>query len=119
MSDLIARTPAPPYFAVVFTSLRGIDDDGYAAMAAAMDELAARQDGYLGHESARSGDGLGITVSYWRDEAAIARWREDAEHRLARRLGRERWYDRYAVRVARVERAYGAGTAEATSQKAV
>ncbi|MHB1930973.1 MAG: antibiotic biosynthesis monooxygenase family protein, partial [Acidimicrobiales bacterium] len=62
----IARTPEPPYVAVIFTSLRTPGDRGYAATAERMLELARRQDGYLGFETAR--EGLGITVSYWRDE---------------------------------------------------
>lgn len=119
MTDAIARTPAPPYFAVVFTSVFGADRRGYAEMAAAMDELAARQDGYLGQESARGNDGLGVTVSYWRDEAAIADWRANAEHRVAQRLGRERWYRSYAIRVAKVERAYGRDIADGATQGAV
>ncbi len=102
-----ARTPAPPYFAVIFTSRRTAGDRGYGAMAERMVELAARQPGFLGVESARGADGLGLTVSYWRDEAAIAAWKRDAEHLQAQRAGQETWYADYQVRVARVERAYG------------
>ena len=103
---MIAGTPEPPYVAVVFTSLRtGDDDAGYAAAAAAMEELAATQDGHLGTESAR--DGLGITVSYWRDEAAARAWGRVAEHLASQRLGREVWYRDYRVRVATVTREWG------------
>nr|WP_294975824.1 antibiotic biosynthesis monooxygenase [uncultured Pseudomonas sp.] len=104
---MIARTPQPPYYAVIFTSLRSEQEQGYADAAARMLELAARQDGFLGVESARSADGLGITVSYWRDEAAIRQWREEGEHRIAQRRGRQDWYSGFQVRVCRVERAYG------------
>lgn len=104
---MIASTPQPPYYAVVFTSLRSEQDEGYADTATRMLELAARQEGFLGVESARGADGLGITVSYWRDEAAIGRWRDDCEHRGARQRGRQDWYDAFQVRVCRVERAYG------------
>ena len=110
----MATTPDPPYYAVIFTSLRAPEPgDGYAEMAARMVELAAVQPGFLGVESAR--DGLGITVSYWTDEAAIAAWKADLEHLVAQVRGREAWYAAYAVRVARVERAYGglAGRADA------
>lgn len=103
---MIAETPEPPYYAVIFTSLRRDVDDGYVAMAERMMSLAAEQPGCLGVETAR--DGLGITVSYWSDLAAIRRWKAQAEHREAQRLGRERWYSRYRVRIARVEREYGA-----------
>lgn len=102
---MIADTPQPPYVAVVFTSVRSGDEDGYARTAARMNELARRQPGYLGMESAR--DELGITVSYWADEHAARAWKSVAEHLLAQRLGRERWYADYRVRVAVVQREYG------------
>ena len=70
-----------------------------------MIELASRQPGFLGVDSARS-DGVGITVSYWASEAAIRSWKADTEHTLVRDTGRARWYERYELRVARVERAY-------------
>ena len=101
----IADTPRPPYYAVIFSSVRTDGDDGYNAMAERMLELAARQPGFLGVESAR--DEVGITVSYWDSLEAIARWKADAEHTQARALGRERWYEAFRVRIARVERDYG------------
>ena len=104
-----ARTPEPPYYAVIFTSRRTAGDHGYAAMATRMEELGSAYDGFLGLESARNAEGLGITVSYWRDEEAIRAWKRDAEHLAAQRAGRETWYEAYEVRVARVERAYGFG----------
>jgi heme-degrading monooxygenase HmoA len=104
----LARTPEPPYYAVIFTSRRTEDDRGYGAMAEKMVALAAQQPGFLGVESARGADGLGITVSYWRDEASIAAWKRDTQHQAAQRGGKETWYSDYAVRVAKVERAYGA-----------
>ena len=100
-----ARTPAPPYYAVIFTTVRTDDDEGYLAMAELMERLAQDQPGYLGLESAR--DGLGITVSYWRDLEAISAWRDHIDHAAARKLGRDRWYAAYQLRIARVERAYG------------
>ncbi len=75
-------------------------------MADLMGQMAAEQDGYLGVESTRDADGFGITVSYWRDEAAMAGWKANAKHLLAQKLGRDRWYDHYELRVAKVERAY-------------
>ena len=101
-----APTPAPPYWAVIFTSKRTGDDHGYAAMAQAMTERALAQPGCLGAESVRGADGIGITVSYFRDEASIAAWRNDAAHLSAQKLGIDRWYEHYELRVARVERAY-------------
>jgi heme-degrading monooxygenase HmoA len=102
-----ARTPEPPYYAVIFTSTRSAGDDGYAEMAERMLALASQQPGFLGVESARGTDGLGITVSYWASEEAIRAWKAVAEHRLAQAAGRERWYQHFETRVARVERAYG------------
>ena len=104
-SHLIAETPTPPYYTVVFTSVRTEIDEGYAEMAAAVDELAAKQPGYLGVESAR--EEVGITVSYWRDLESVAAWKQAANHIAAQRLGRERWYAMYRVRIALVEREYG------------
>jgi heme-degrading monooxygenase HmoA len=103
----ISRTPEPPYYAVIFTSRRTDGDHGYGAMAEKMIALAAQQPGFLGVESARGADGLGITVSYWRDEASITAWKRHAEHQQAQRGGKEAWYAAYQVRVAKVERAYG------------
>jgi heme-degrading monooxygenase HmoA len=103
---VIAATPEPPYVAVVFTSTRTGDQRGYAAMSASMERLAAEQPGYLGIEAAR-GDGVGITVSYWVDEASAAAWKQVAEHLVAQQRGREVWYSDYRVRVAVVQRAYG------------
>jgi heme-degrading monooxygenase HmoA len=103
----IAATPEPPYVAVIFTSLRTDGDEGYAQTAKAMNELAAAQPGYLGVESAREGDGLGITVSYWHDEVAARDWKLVAEHLLAQRRGLQTWYNEYRVRVAVVTRDYG------------
>jgi heme-degrading monooxygenase HmoA len=100
-----AQTPEPPYTAVIFTSIRTDGDNGYDQTAEAMEMLAAEQPGFLGIESARSG--LGITVSYWVDQAAARSWKAVADHRLAQRLGRERWYRNYRVRVATVDREYG------------
>lgn len=94
--------------AVIFVAQRtGEDDAGYGAAAAAMAALAERQGGYAGIRSVRGDDGLGITVSYWTDEAAAIAWRDHAEHARIRERGRERWYDWYELQVTRVERDYG------------
>ena len=103
----LARTPAPPYYAVIFTSQRTAGDRGYRLMAERMADLGARYDGFLGLESVRGADGLGITVSYWRDEKALLAWKRDTEHQKAQQGGRDAWYSAYEVRIAKVERAYG------------
>jgi len=102
----LARTPDPPYFAVIFTSRRTAVDDGYGAMADRMVELASRQPGFLGVDSVRGADGLGITVSYWASEADIRAWKANSEHRLAQNAGNARWYEHFEIRIAKVERAY-------------
>ena len=107
MSTSIAQTPSPPYYAVIFTSLRTDGERGYEHMAQRMLELAAQQPGFLGVESARSSDGLGITVSYWESPESIAQWKSHAEHKIAQETGQKVWYADYQVRVAKVERAYG------------
>ena len=103
----LAHTPEPPYYAVIFTSKRTGGDHGYHAMSQKMAELSAGRDGFLGMESVRGADGVGITVSYWRDEAAIRAWKRDPEHQTAQHGGRTTWYAAYEIRIARVERAYG------------
>ncbi len=104
-----AQLPAPPYYVVTFVSQRTEGDHGYNAMADEMVSLAKGQPGYLGHESARGADGFGITNSFWTDEASIKAWKAVADHLTAQRKGRTDWYQAYAVRVARVERAYTFG----------
>ncbi|QIB67586.1 antibiotic biosynthesis monooxygenase [Kineobactrum salinum] len=101
----IAQTPPPPYYAVIFTSLRTEGDNGYDAMAQRMLELASRQQGFLGVESAR--EELGITVSYWESLEAIRSWKQHSEHQEAQKLGHEVWYTEFKVRIARIERDYG------------
>ena len=101
-----APLPEPPYWAVIFTAQRTDGDHGYGAMADKMVELAASQPGYIGIETTRDAAGLGITVSYWADEAALKNWKQVNEHLLAQKLGKERWYSHYTLRVAKVERAY-------------
>ncbi|WP_024695621.1 antibiotic biosynthesis monooxygenase [Pseudomonas syringae] len=104
---MIASRFPTPYYAVVFTSLRRVDDgQDYAAAAQRMIELACQQSGFLGVESARDESGLGITVSYWADQAAIKAWKHHAEHAEVREQGRERWYQAFTTRVCKVERDY-------------
>lgn len=99
--SLIANTPEPPYYAVIFTSIRTSGDNGYGAMASKMVELASRQPGFLGVESAR--ENVGITVSYWSDLESIQNWKENIEHQQAQKLGREKWYLSFKTRISKVE----------------
>lgn len=99
-----AITPKPPYYAVIFTSLKIEEDKGYSIMANKMIELASKEEGFLGVESAR--EELGITVSYWRDEESIIKWKANLEHIEAQKIGRELWYKKYKIRIAKVQRDY-------------
>ncbi len=106
-SSRIAETHSGSHYAVIFTSKR-VDDSGveYDKAAERMIQLAAEQDGFLGVESVRDSDRVGITVSYWRDAEAVRAWHDVAEHRNVQELGRRLWYTEFAVRVCRVERSY-------------
>jgi heme-degrading monooxygenase HmoA len=106
-TSAFASLPAPPYYSVIFSSLRtATGPDEYAHMAERMVELAQHQPGFLGVESTRGADGFGITVSYWTTREAIAHWRANAEHRVAQETGKAQWYEHYELRVALVEKAY-------------
>ena len=96
--------PQPPYYAVIFTSLRTEGDNGYAEMAKHIADLAAKQPGFLGMESVRQE--LGITVSYRESPEAITAWKENLDHRMAQSRAKD-WYQSFRVRVCRVEREYG------------
>ena len=102
--NFLARTPLPPYYAVIFSSQRtAVGDEAYAAMAERMVELAAEQPGFLGVESTRDADGQGITVSYWQTLESIRGWGKQAEHRIAQRMGKSEWYEAFRLRICRVE----------------
>ena len=100
----IAKTPDPPYYAVIFTSCQTDNLEGYGDSAKKMEALAKEQPGYLGFEAARSE--VGIAISYWRDLDSIKAWKANAEHLLAQQAGRELWYSRYTTRICKVERDY-------------
>ena len=118
MSDnAIAGTPDPPYIAVIFTSRRAAEDRGYAATAEEMERLARLQPGFLGVETARGADGVGITVSYWASVADARAWKRVARHVEVQRRGRAEWYDAYRVRIATVEREYGHERAESAARE--
>ena len=100
----IASTPEPPYYAVIFTSVRTPVGRGYNEMSERMLQLAAEQPGFLGAEMSRTE--TGITVSYWTDRESIDNWKSNAEHRLAQNFGKGRWYSEFKVRITRVEEEY-------------
>ncbi|MBE3569829.1 MAG: antibiotic biosynthesis monooxygenase [Bacillales bacterium] len=100
----ISKTPETPYCAVVFTSERTEGDNGYEEMGEKMVRLASQQPGFLGVESVRGEDGLGITVSYWNSLEAIKNWKQNTEHKIAQDKGKKVWYKTFATRVSKLER---------------
>ena len=101
---MIAQTPKPPYYAVIFTSIRTEGDKGYAETANRMVDLAHDQKGFLGIESAR--EEVGISVSYWESLDAITDWKQHVEHQIAQETGKKLWYKSFKTRIALVERDY-------------
>jgi heme-degrading monooxygenase HmoA len=99
----IAKTPEPPYYAVIFASQRTESDNGYGTMSDKMIELASKQKGFLGVESARDEE-LGITVSYWDSLESIKAWKDNAAHKIAQNKGKTEWYKNFSLRVCKVER---------------
>lgn len=101
---MIAKTHKPPYYAVIFSSLRTENEEGYTETDDLMMKLVSQQEGFLGLESAQSE--LGITVSYWQDLESIKKWKMNTDHQMAQKRGRKDWYVYYKTRIARVERDY-------------
>ena len=97
----IAKTPTPPYYAVIFTTIQSNEREGYTDMNARMLELAQKEKGFLGIESTH-GD-IGLSITYWASLEDIARWKNHAEHKIAQAKGFEMWYQAFATRVAKVE----------------
>jgi len=108
---MIIKTPNPPYYAVIFSIVRAnVDEAEYNTIAESMATLPAQQDGFLGFEySPETPEGFSLSVSYWKDDEAIRRWKQHSEHLIAQKLGKEKWHPAYAIKVARVERAYSQG----------
>jgi len=100
----ICKTPPPPYYAVIFSSVLSQDISGYDQMATEMLEMASKQEGFLGYDSARNE--MGITVSYWKDLQSIDNWRKNFQHLLAKKLGKDKWYQEYRTRIALVDLEY-------------
>jgi len=98
----IAKTPDPPYYAVIFTTIKSDDLTGYDEMNARMFELAQKQKGFLGIESAHGE--ISISVTYWESLEDIANWKHHGEHKLAQAKGFQMWYKEFATRIAKVER---------------
>ena len=101
---MIAKTPKPPYYAVIFTSIKSTKIDGYEEMANKMLDLVKKQTGFLGYESAS--DKIGITISYWSDLDSIKNWKQNIDHKEAQIKGKSSWYSNYKTRIVKVEKDY-------------
>ncbi|UKN02956.1 antibiotic biosynthesis monooxygenase [Paracrocinitomix mangrovi] len=101
---MFAKTPTPPYYAVIFTSVLKDGAEDYHVNAIEMFQLASKQEGFLGAESARSE--IGITVSYWKDLASIESWKNNLQHKAIKERGKKDWYVKHIARIALVEKEY-------------
>ena len=97
----IKPLPEKNFYAVIFSSTKAANKEGYAEMDEATMRLAAEQAGYLGYESVSSGNN-GIFISYWESREAINSWREHATHRMAKSRAND-WYSCYLSQVCLVE----------------
>jgi heme-degrading monooxygenase HmoA len=95
-----------PYYAVIFSSVRQMDNAGYDTMAEEIETVVRGQQGFLDMETVRTSDGIGITVCYWKTLEDVKRWKEVELHKLAQELGKAGWYKEYAVRIAEVSESY-------------
>ncbi len=103
---MFANTPKPPFYAVIFTSLRSLNNEGYKEMDELIYQKVVNEKGYIDHESARNDKGFGIHISYWKSLEDIDRWKNHRNHNEAKRLGKHKWYDKYEVKIAKVETKY-------------
>jgi len=106
------------HYAVIFTSQRTPGDNGYHDMAVQMEQLAARQPGFLGVDSVRDASGSGITISYWESLEAIQHWKHEESHLVAQQKGKQDWYEHYEVKICKVERAYSSKGSAHTKREA-
>jgi heme-degrading monooxygenase HmoA len=96
--------------AVIFEAqAREGQQEAYLSIAAALRPELDKIDGFISIErfQSLSAPGRILSLSWWRDEAAVAQWRNFEQHRAAQRAGRERIFSDYRLRVAEVLRDYG------------
>ena len=81
----------------------------YLDIAASLRPLLEQVDGFISIErfESLSESGKILSLSVFRDEAAVARWRQLEQHRIAQTRGREGIFRDYRLRVAAVIRDYG------------
>jgi heme-degrading monooxygenase HmoA len=83
--------------------------ENYLEIAASLTPDLQRIDGFISVERFESlkQPGKLLSLSFWRDEAAVARWRQTEHHRAAQSAGRGEVFQDYRLRVAAVVRDYG------------
>ena len=81
--------------------------EDYGRMAEAMIARARTMPGFVDFKHYRADDGERLAAIWWESDETMRAWAEDAEHREAQRLGRERWYEWFRLDVGKVVRAYG------------
>jgi len=83
--------------------------DDYLKIAAELKPLLEEIDGFISVERFQSltEDGKILSLSFWRDEEAVSRWRQLGEHRQAQKEGRDEIFEDYRLRIAEVKRDYG------------
>ena len=81
----------------------------YFELAAELRPMLESIDGFVSVERFESvtAPGKYVSLSFWRDEAAVAEWRRIAEHRVAQARGRGHIFTDYRLRVAEIDRDYG------------
>ncbi|MFY9561672.1 MAG: antibiotic biosynthesis monooxygenase [Terriglobales bacterium] len=77
---------------------------GYSEMAEQMSKLAKASPGFVAEKSFTAEDGERLTVVWWQDEDILKRWRNNTQHLVAQRVGRDKWYEYYKLEVATVIR---------------
>jgi heme-degrading monooxygenase HmoA len=97
-------------YVVIFRAKVATLDVNYETAVARLRELAFASFGCVDFVSMNEGDNE-MTLSYWRDEDSIRKWKAHAEHVLAQESGREKWYESYTVQVAEIRREYHFGEA--------
>jgi heme-degrading monooxygenase HmoA len=90
-------------YAVIFRAEINSLDAEYSAMAEHMRELAMKEYGCTEFIACTEGDSE-IAISYWPSQEHIKAWHANPEHRVAQKLGKEKWYKSYQVDVTKVIR---------------
>lgn len=100
----MSQLPLSGYYAVIFSSEKSDNLQGYLEMDEKTMEIAVKQPGFLGYESVNNNN-KGIFISYWQSKEAIENWRINATHLMAKSQAKK-WYKRYLSQICFVENSY-------------